>query len=143
MVLKRLIVFFCLIWLGMILGISFLEAPVKFQAPSVKLPIGLDIGRYVFGMFNRVEIILGIVTLVLIIMVRQRLREVIPLIIVWALLLLQTLWLLPFLDHRVELVLEGQTPEDSVLHTVYVVMEVMKAAALAVYGFRNVLSFRD
>ena len=143
MVLKRLIVFFCLIWLGMILGISFLEAPVKFQAPSVTLSIGLDIGRYVFGIFNRIEIILGMVTLILIIMIRQQLREIIPLIIVWALLILQTLWLLPFLDHRVELILEGKTPEDSVLHTVYVVMEIIKVASLAIYGFRNVLLFRD
>ena len=143
MVFKRLIVFICLIWLGMILGISFLEAPVKFQAPSVTLSIGLDIGRYVFGIFNKVEIALGIITLILFAIVKQRLREIIPLMIVWILLSIQTFWLLPFLNHRVELILEGQTPEESVLHTVYVLMEIIKVVSLAVYGFRNVLLFRD
>lgn len=143
MVSKRVIVFVCLLWLGMILGISFLEAPVKFQAPSVTLSIGLDIGRSVFGMFNKVEIAFGIATLVLIVIIRQRLLETIPFVIVWTILILQTLWLLPYLDHRVELILQGQTPEDSVLHTVYIVMELIKVASLAVYGFRNVLSFRD
>jgi hypothetical protein len=33
------------VWLGMVLAISFLEAPLKFRAPGVTLPIGLAIGR--------------------------------------------------------------------------------------------------
>ena len=36
------------VWLGTVLGISFLEAPLKFRAPGVTLPIGLGIGRLVF-----------------------------------------------------------------------------------------------
>jgi len=32
-------------WLGMVLAISFLEAPLKFRAPDVTLRIGLGIGR--------------------------------------------------------------------------------------------------
>lgn len=46
----------CFVWTGMVLGISFLETPVKFTAPSVTLPIGLDVGLHVFGAFNKVEI---------------------------------------------------------------------------------------
>lgn len=37
------------VWLGMVLAISFLEAPLKFRAPGVTLPIGLGIGRLVFA----------------------------------------------------------------------------------------------
>ena len=33
-----------LVWLGMVLAISFLEAPLKFRAPDVSLRIGLGIG---------------------------------------------------------------------------------------------------
>ena len=33
------------VWLGMVLAISFLEAPLKFRAPGVTLPPGLGIGR--------------------------------------------------------------------------------------------------
>lgn len=35
----------CLVWAGMVIGISFLEAPVKFMAPSLTRPVGLDVGR--------------------------------------------------------------------------------------------------
>ena len=37
-----------LIWLGMVLAISFLEAPLKFRAKGLELPVGLAIGRIVF-----------------------------------------------------------------------------------------------
>ena len=32
-------------WLGMVIAISFLEAPLKFRAPGVTVPLGLGIGR--------------------------------------------------------------------------------------------------
>src|SRR3954453_22433267 len=47
------------VWLGMVLAISFLEAPLKFRAPGVTVPIGLGIGRLVFRALNIVEFILG------------------------------------------------------------------------------------
>jgi hypothetical protein len=119
----------------MILGISFLETPVKFKAPSVTLEIGLDIGRQVFGVFNKVECALALAMAILIVIIRQKDRLLIPLGVVWLSLALQTFWLLPILDDRVELILLGQTPAPSSLHTIYVVLEVFKAVALAVYGF--------
>jgi hypothetical protein len=124
-----------LIWLGMILGISFLETPVKFKAPSVTLEIGLDIGRQVFGVFNKVECALALGMAILIVIVRQNDRLLIPMGVVWSSLALQTFWLLPILDDRVGLILQAQTPAPSSLHTIYVVLEVLKVVALAVYGF--------
>jgi hypothetical protein len=47
------------VWLGMVLAISFLEAPLKFRAPGVTVPIGLGIGRLVFRALNIVELILA------------------------------------------------------------------------------------
>src|SRR6185312_13635265 len=41
-----------LLWLGMVLAISFLEAPLKFRAPGVDLRTGLAIGRIVFRALN-------------------------------------------------------------------------------------------
>lgn len=135
MLFHRLLVCISLIWLGMILGISFLETPVKFKAPGVTLEIGLNIGRQVFGIFNKVECALALAVAILIVIIRQKDRLVIPLGVVWSSLALQTFWLLPILDDRVELILQGQTPAPSYLHTIYVVLEVLKAVALAVYGF--------
>jgi hypothetical protein len=43
------------VWLGMVLAISFLEAPLKFRAPGVDLRIGFGIGRLVFRALNAAE----------------------------------------------------------------------------------------
>ena len=40
------------VWLGLVLAISFLEAPLKFRAPGVTLQIGVGIGRLVFQFHN-------------------------------------------------------------------------------------------
>jgi hypothetical protein len=128
-----------LIWLGMVLGISFLEAPLKFMAPSVTLEIGLDIGRYVFGAFNKIECAFALVIAVLLIIVRRKDLSMVPLGVAWLSLVLQTVWLLPVLEARTEVIIQGQTPAPAVSHTIYVVLEFIKAVSLAVYGFWNVL----
>ena len=45
-----------LIWLGMVLAISFLEAPLKFRAEGLELRVGLAIGRIVFRALNIAEV---------------------------------------------------------------------------------------
>jgi hypothetical protein len=44
------------------------------------------------------------------------------------------LWLLPLLDARVGLIIAGQTPPASSLHSGYVVLEAVKAIALLATG---------
>ena len=128
-----------LIWLGMVSGISCLEAPVKFMAPSVTLEIGLDIGRYVFGAFNKVECVFALVIAILLVIIRRTDLLLVPLGLAWLSLALQTAWLLPVLEARAEVIIQGHTPAPSVSHTIYVVLEIIKAVSLAVYGFWNVL----
>src|SRR5690625_7340569 len=48
------------VWLGMVLAISFIEAPLKFRAPEVTLRIGLGIGRLVFRGLNIAEVVLAV-----------------------------------------------------------------------------------
>ena len=48
------------VWLGMIIAIDFIEAPLKFQAPGITIPLGLGIGRLVFTAMNAVEAVLAI-----------------------------------------------------------------------------------
>ncbi|BCI89282.1 hypothetical protein NIIDMKKI_44880 [Mycobacterium kansasii] len=55
------------VWLGMVLAISFLEAPLKFRAPNVTLQIGLGIGRLVFRALNTVEVGFALVLLALVV----------------------------------------------------------------------------
>ena len=51
------------VWLGMVLAISFIEAPLKFRAPGVTLEVGLGIGRLVFRALNTVEVIIAVILL--------------------------------------------------------------------------------
>ncbi|KAB1643960.1 hypothetical protein [Gulosibacter chungangensis] len=48
------------IWIGMIIAIDLIEAPLKFQAPGITIPLGLGIGRLVFLAMNIVELVLAV-----------------------------------------------------------------------------------
>ncbi len=93
---------------------------MKFTAPSLTLPVGLDVGRHVFGMFNKVEIVWALV--------------VCGLMMAVGVVALQTVWLLPVLDERVGMVLSGQTPPPAPYHLVYVMLEVLKLICLMIIG---------
>lgn len=140
--LRQLSAFIGLIWLGMILGVSFVATPLKFQAPSVSLEIGLDIGRLVFGVFNKIEIVLAFLMVVLVLMSKQMDGFIIALGTACLALAAQSIWLLPVLVGRIELIMQGQPLQASGLHTIYVGLEVLKALALAAYGYRNIMSVK-
>lgn len=48
------------VWLGMVLAVSFLEAPLKFRAPGITVPLGVGIGRLVFRALNACEAALAV-----------------------------------------------------------------------------------
>lgn len=47
------------VWLGIVIAISFPEAPLKIRAPDVTLPIGLGNGRLVFRALSIAEPLLA------------------------------------------------------------------------------------
>lgn len=125
------------IWLGMVLAISFLEAPLKFRVPGVSLTVGLSIGRAVFRALNRVELVLVVVIAGCLAAGSPSLRAVVLLALAGAALLFQLAVIRPVLARRSDKVLAGVVPEDAARsngHLWYVVTEVLKALALAVGG---------
>lgn len=143
-----LLMVLCL-WGGLLLGVSFVATPAKFMAPSLNLPVALDVGRYTFSVFNKVEWgCAGLVAAFLVFSVRQR-SVVLLAAILWTILLLETICLLPALDQRVGLILAGQQPPPSILHVIYIVLDCLKLVTLAASAFvtmRNLVrtaSFRD
>ena len=50
--------------------------------------------------------------------------------LVGVLVALEVVWLLPVLDDRVEIILSGGTPEESGLHSLYIVFESAKLLLL-------------
>jgi hypothetical protein len=88
------------VWLGMVLAISFLEAPLRFRAPQVSLRIGLGIGRLVFRALNSVEAVLAVALVVAIILASPPIRVVIATVVVVAALLVQLAVVRPRLTRR-------------------------------------------
>lgn len=127
------------IWFGMVLAISFIEAPLKFQAPGITLPLGLGIGRLVFFALNKMEIIAAFLLIFAFWRGRINTRSETGLLSsVLLVLLLETVWLLPVLDARAELVIVGTAPPFSGTHIVYIVFDAAKLIALMTLGIITV-----
>ncbi|MGY9069541.1 hypothetical protein [Streptomyces sp. CAS3] len=122
------------VWLGMVLAISFLEAPLKFRAPGVTVPVGLGIGRLVFRALNTVEAVFAVVVIVAV-AVGAAPAWIIGLTAAAAVLLLaQLAAVLPYLNRRSDRVLAGEKLPRSRSHLWYVALELLKVAALLALG---------
>ncbi|MGF2944036.1 hypothetical protein [Mycobacterium sp. Lab-001] len=122
------------VWLGMVLAISFLEAPLKFRAPGVTLPLGLGIGRLVFRALNAVEIGFAVVIVATVAAGPVPVRSAVALGVAVAALLAQLLAVRPSLTARSDQVLAGLDAPRSRAHYFYVGLEVLKVMALVVAG---------
>jgi hypothetical protein len=122
------------VWLGMVLAISFLEAPLKFRAPNVTLQIGLGIGRLVFRALNTVEVGFALVILAIVVAGPTPSRIAAAFSVAFAALAIQLIAVRPGLTRRSDKVLAGLDAPRSRSHYAYVGLEVVKAAALVVAG---------
>lgn len=122
------------VWLGMVLAISFLEAPLKFRAPNVTLQIGLGIGRLVFRALNTVEVALAIVILAILAAGPTPARVGVAFAVVFAALAVQLIAVRPRLTRRSDEVLAGLDAPRSRAHYAYVGLEGVKVVALVVAG---------
>lgn len=132
------VIVLCFIWAGMLLGISFLEAPVKFTAPSLTLQVGLDVGRHVFQAFNKVEIVFGAFLLILFVRFQTSLYSKFLFASIILLLILECVWLLPTLDDRALIIIAGGVPENESPHTWYIVFDALKVIALITLGVKTI-----
>ena len=130
-------------WVGFLGGISFLEAWLKFRAPGVTLPIGLGIGKLVFGALNKIELILAtLISIGIFKMNDFSLSSHFPILLVMGCLLIQTFYLLPVLDARADAIIAGTPPPASKAHIIYIIGEVLKMIGLLWFGIsflRNAL----
>lgn len=133
------------IWLGLLIGVSFIATPVKFTAPTLDLGPALDVGRVTFGLFSKVERVVAAILLLVAVLARfppWRSAGIGLLVIAVG---LQALWLLPALDARVAAVIAGTPPPPSWHHTAYAGLEVAKTCALlalALAGARHAVGKR-
>lgn len=122
------------VWLGMVLAISFLEAPLKFRAPNVTLQIGLSIGRLVFRALNTVEVAFALVVGAIVIAGPTRAGVVAAIAVVVAALAVQLVAVRPALTRRSDRVLAGSEGPRSRAHYGYVALEAVKVVGLVTAG---------
>lgn len=122
------------VWSGMILAISFIEAPLKFRAPDVTVAIGLGIGRLVFRALNSVEAVLAVVLVGLALLEPPPQRIVIAGAVALGVLAVQLVVVRPRLTRRSDLVLAGADVPRSRGHFGYVGLELVKLCALLATG---------
>src|SRR5687768_11361559 len=117
------------LWCGMVCAIA-VEAQLKFQAPGITRELGLGIGKLVFTALNRIECVIAIILAIAFFAFYavKTLRVIFAAIAL--ILLAQTFWLIPLLIERIDLITGGQTPPDSVIHFVYIGLEILKICLL-------------
>lgn len=127
------------LWVGFVCAISFMESWLKFKAPGVDLPIGLGIGRLVFSTLNKVEwgFVIAIFFSFFIISKNslfsvQNLALYLPVVV----LILQSVWFLPVLDHRAQMYIQGENVPLSNTHFYYVVIEILKVGSLLIFSIK-------
>ena len=122
------------VWLGMVLAISFLEAPLKFRAPSVTLPIGLGIGRLVFRALNLAETVLALTAVIAVAVEPPGRAALVSGAVVLATLVVQLALVRPRLTRRSNRVLAGEDVPRSRSHYVYIGLEAVKTIGLVTTG---------
>lgn len=121
-------------WLGMVLAISFLEAPLKFRAPGITLKLGLGIGRLVFRALNLTELVLGIAIALILGLGFEASPPWLAFAVPFGMLLIQVLAVRPALTKRTNAVLAGHEGPRSHAHLLYVGCDLVKIAGLVWLG---------
>ncbi len=133
------------LWLGLLAGISLIEAPLKFTAPGITIPLGLGIGRRVFFAMNLVELVLAAVLVAAVLMTAGRPTRrplwgwTAGILAVYA---VKVLAIRPVLNVRTDAVLAGQSAGGSMTHLFYIAADgilIVLLIALAVTATRALL----
>lgn len=121
------------VWLGLVIGISLIEAPLKFTAPGITIPLGLGIGRRVFLAMNLVEVVLAVLLLVSLWRSvgrpgRNRLWVLSG--CATAVLVVKMAVIKPLLNRRTDAVLAGDFEGGSTTHYLYIAAEAVLIVVL-------------
>lgn len=133
MLAKKLLSIWFWVWFGIVVGVSFMATPVKFQATQLDLPVALEVGKVTFQLLAKSERILALGLVAALIFKPKPI--IIALVATMAtILLVQQFWLMPALYERVDMVIAGQDLPKSSIHIIYIAVEVCKLIILAGLG---------
>lgn len=119
-----------LLWAGFVLGISFVATPLKFQAPSLTLPVAMEVAFATFHALNALEIGLAIAILAIVFVTEKLRRTRLVALLSGLLLTIQTVLLYTVLDARTVAIITGAEASMPSFHSYYVGLEILKLALL-------------
>lgn len=125
------LVVLALVWAGALLGVALLAAPAPFLAESLDRAAALDVNRHLFGMLSRAETGLLLAALSAGLLARPGPLLLTGLALLTAAVLLESLWLLPALEARADMIIAGREPPPAAYHALYTSLEVAKLVLLA------------
>jgi hypothetical protein len=129
----------CFVWVGMTIGISMIATPIRFTAQTVTRPIALDVGRVVFAALNKAEL-LALVILLIVVRISGRATKLWGFCAVLALIVIaQSIWLIPDLAERTQMIIDGIEPQKSYAHAIYSSLELLKIGLLLFLGFSSLV----
>jgi hypothetical protein len=119
------------LWAGLLVGVSFIAMPAMFRAPSLTLPVALDVGRTTFARWNAIEwLLLGMMALTMV-FTRPGVFAVASAGVLDILFLIQSMILLPALNNRAATIIAGKKPPLASDRLLYITIDVLKLCILA------------
>jgi hypothetical protein len=125
--------FFCSLWAGLVLGISFVAQPAKFNAAGLTRPVALSVGRRIFRAMHWTEIFIALGSFSA--GLHGEGKYLYLIITSSAILTIQVTLLMPRLSKQVDMVLTGVPLNKGYDHTIYAALELGKFGALIAYAF--------
>ena len=124
-------------WLGLVIAVSFLETPLKFQVPGMTLPIALELGKTMFGISTNIQLGLMILVFFNFFLNASKLNKFIICtgVLLALILVLEKFWMLPILDARADVLATGKGLPPTPLHNYFIYAECIKVILLLSIGF--------
>ena len=124
-------------WLGLVIAVSFLETPLKFQVSGMTLPIALELGKTMFGISTNIQLGLMILVFFNFFLNPSKLNKFIICtgVLLALILVLEKFWMLPILDARADVLATVKGLPPTPLHNYFIYAECIKAIILLSIGF--------
>ncbi len=122
------------LWMGLVIGLSFIETPLKFTATGITTALGLGIGRIVFtALAIAGAVLLVALTLTAFARPRENGGGLALIAGLWVVAAVQSLVIRPLLSARSDVVIAGGNPGESWLHYGYIAAELVLLGLLVAY----------
>ena len=124
----------CFLWFGLTAGISLLATPVRFASQELARDVKFEVASIVFTALNKAELMALVVFLIVIRVSGAAARWWAVAGLLVLIVMAQSVFLLPELVERADMVVRGIEPPPSYVHMAYSTLELTKLAILFVTG---------